>query len=102
MTNRQQQIVNNVDAIKQLIYDSERWLWAHPQTGFTEWDANGYLTKEFEALGYTLTQAGNIPGFYTDIDTGKPGPTLVIMGELDALDIANHPESVNFLTLSAR
>ena len=28
MTNRQQQIVNNVDAIKQLIYDSERWLWA--------------------------------------------------------------------------
>ena len=98
MTNRQQQIVNNVEAVKQLIIDSERWLWAHPQTGFTEWEANAYLTEQFEALGYTLTQAGNIPGFYTDIDTGKPGPTLVIMGELDALDIANHPESVNGMT----
>ena len=98
MTDRQQLIVKNVDQVKSMILEAERWLWAHPQTGFTEWQANGYLTDKFEALGYTLTQAGNIPGFYTDVDTGKPGPTLVIMGELDALDIANHPESVNGMT----
>lgn len=98
MTDRQHQIVQNVDHNKQMVLDAERWLWAHPQTGFTEWEANGYLTEKFEALGYKLTQAGNIPGFYTDIDTGKQGPTLAIMGELDALDIANHPESVNGMT----
>ncbi|MDD6316750.1 MAG: amidohydrolase [Clostridia bacterium] len=98
MNDRQKLIVKNVDTHKQLILDAERWLWAHPQTGYTEWEANGYLTEKFEALGYTLTQAGNIPGFYTDIDTGKPGPKLCIMGELDALDIANHPESVNGMT----
>ncbi len=98
MTDRQQTIVTNVDAVRPLILDAERWLWAHPQTGFTEWEANAYLTEQFEALGYTLVQAGNIPGFYTDIETGKPGPSLVIMGELDALDIANHPESVNGMT----
>lgn len=98
MTDRQQLIVKNVDTHKQLILDAERWLWAHPQTGYTEWEANGYLTEKYEALGYTLNQAGNIPGFYTDVDTGKPGPTLAIFGELDALDIANHPESVNGMT----
>ena len=49
-------------------------------------------------LGYSLTLAGDIPGFYTDVDTGRPGPKLCIMGELDALDIANHPESVNGMT----
>ena len=98
MTDRQAFLVKNVDDIKPMIFEAERWLWAHPQTGFTEWEANQYLTEKFEALGYTLTQAGNIPGFYTDIDTGKPGPALVIMGELDALDIANHPESVNGMT----
>ncbi|MBQ2691894.1 MAG: amidohydrolase [Clostridia bacterium] len=98
MTNRQELIVKNVDANKQMILDAERWLWAHPQTGYTEWEANAYLTEKFEALGYELTQAGNIPGFITDIDTGKPGPFLCIMGELDALDIANHPESVNGMT----
>lgn len=94
MNERQQLIVKNVDANRPMILDAERWLWAHPQTGFTEWEANTYLTEQFEALGYQLTQAGNIPGFYTDIDTGRPGPTLCIMGELDALDIADHPESV--------
>lgn len=53
------------------------------------------MAEKFAALGYTLHCAGDIPGFYADIETGKPGPKLCIMGELDALDIANHPESVN-------
>lgn len=98
MTERQQCMIENVNCSRKMILEAERWLWAHPQTGFTEWQANEYLTEKFESLGYVLTQAGNIPGFYTDIDTGRPGPTLCIMAELDALDIANHPESVNGMT----
>ena len=98
MTDRQQLIVNNVDTAKQLILDAERWIWAHPQTGYTEWQAHDYLAEKYEALGYTLVKAGNIPGFYTDVETGKPGPKVAIFGELDALDIANHPESVNGMT----
>ena len=98
MTDRQQLIVNNVDTAKQLILDAERWIWAHPQTGYTEWQAHDYLVEKYEALGYTLVKAGNIPGFYTDVETGKPGPKVAIFGELDALDIANHPESVNGMT----
>ena len=96
--NRQQTIIKNVDAQRAMILEAERWLWAHPQTGYTEWQAHEYLVNAFESMGYTLTLAGNIPGFYTDIDTGRPGPHLCIMGELDALDIANHPESVNGMT----
>ena len=89
MTDRQQMIVNNVDTVRQLILDAERWIWAHPQTGYTEWQAHDYLVEKYEALGYTLVKAGNIPGFYTDVETGKPGPKVAIFGELDALDIAN-------------
>ena len=40
MTDRQQLIVNNVDTAKQLILDAERWIWAHPQTGYSEWHAH--------------------------------------------------------------
>ena len=98
MTERQQQLVQNVEKHRQMILDAERWLWAHPHTGFTEWEAHNYLVEKYEALGYTLTLAGNIPGFYTEVDTGRPGPKLAIFGELDALDIANHPESVNGMT----
>ena len=98
MTPRQQWIAQAVDKHRAMILEAERWLWAHPQTGYTEWEAHQYLKERFESLGYSLTLAGNIPGFYADVDTGVPGPKLCFMGELDALDIANHPESVNGMT----
>lgn len=86
-------IEQNVKDCMGIMLDAERWIWEHPQTGFNEWDADRYLTEKFTELGYTLTKAGNIPGFYTDVDTGKAGPTLCILGELDALDIDTHPEA---------
>lgn len=95
MNERQQQIVENVNRHRQMVLEAERWLWAHPQTGYTEWEAHGYMKEKFESFGYELILAGNIPGFYTDVDTGRPGPKLCIMAELDALDMASHPEAVN-------
>lgn len=95
MTERQELIVKHVDKHRQEILDAERFLWAHPQTGYREWEADAYLSEAFERLGYTLTRAGNIPGFYTELDSGRPGPCLAIMGELDALDLSTHPEAVN-------
>ena len=88
-------ILDAVEKNKELVLNAERWLWAHPQTGYTEWQAHEYLVSKFQQLGYEVIPAGNIPGFYTDVDTGKKGPTLYIMGELDALDIANHKEAVD-------
>ena len=43
MTEKQKQIVQNVDAYRQQILEAERWLWAHPQTGYTDWEALVYL-----------------------------------------------------------
>ena len=95
MLERTKFLTEIIDKYKAEIEDAGWWIWKHPQTGFTEWDAHGFLAEKFRALGYELIEAGSIPGFYTDIETGKPGPKLCIMGELDALDVANHPQSVN-------
>ena len=94
MTEQQQILLNKVEKQTEMILKAERWLWAHPQTGFTEWQAHQYLVERFEELGYQLVSAGNIPGFYTDVDTGKPGPKCCFMAEMDALDIPGHPEAV--------
>ena len=56
-------IEQNVKECMNIMLDAERWIWEHPQTGFNEWDADRYLTEKFTELGYTLTKAGNIPGF---------------------------------------
>ena len=95
MNERQQTLAALVEKHAGAILEAERWLWAHPQTGFTEWQAHEYLSNRFGALGYCLTPAGNIPGFYADIDTGRPGPKVCVLAELDALDIPGHPEAVD-------
>lgn len=94
MDERQQTLTALVEKHAGGVLEAERWLWAHPQTGFTEWQAHEYLAKRFRALGYGLTPAGNIPGFCADLDTGRPGPMVCVLAELDALDIPGHPEAV--------
>lgn len=80
------------DKHQALMLSAERHIWNHPETGYREWKTHAYLKEQFEKLGYTITEAGTVPGFYTDIDTGRPGPTLLIMGEMDSLLIPDHPE----------
>lgn len=82
-----------VEKNRGLILDSFEFFWKNPETGFREWKTNSYLSDAFEALGYELIQAGDIPGFYTEIDTMRPGPTVLVMGEEDALLVADHPEA---------
>ncbi len=65
----------------------------HAATGYEEWEASDYLAELYEKLGYTLKRAGNIPGFYTDVDTGRPGPKILLFCELDGLKIPDHPHA---------
>ena len=81
-----------VDKQRQLILDAFHHIWANPETGYREWKTHKYLADAFEGLGYTLKLAGNIPGFTAEIDTGRPGPTVLVFGEMDGLLIPNHPD----------
>lgn len=75
-----------------LMQNTMHTIWNHPETGYHEWDTQAFLLSEMEKLGYRdFVKAGDIPGFYVDIDTGIPGPTLVMMGEMDSIINASHP-----------
>ena len=74
-----------------LILETEKYLWAHPETGYREWTADRYLKKIFHDLGYEIVPAGNIPGFYAELDTGREGPCIAVLGEMDALPCIGHP-----------
>ena len=84
-----------VDKHREEILAAEDYIWRHPETGFREWKTTAYMQDVFEKAGYTLVKAGDIPGFYTDIETGRPGPKLLIMAELDALSAPNHVQAVD-------
>ena len=85
--------IKAVEKNRQIIFDAHDFIWKHAETGYREWETAGYLEEQYEKLGCTLKKAGDIPGFYTDIDTGKPGPKILVLGELDSLICAEHPEA---------
>lgn len=82
-----------VEKYSKLIYDAQNYIWANPETGYREVKTSKYMEEQFEVLGYELIKAENIPGFYTVIDTGRPGPEVLVMGELDSLICPEHPDA---------
>lgn len=85
-------IVKIVEKYTDLILKAERDLWNMPETGYFEHKTNAYLIKAFEDMGYELKKAENITGFYTVVDTGKKGPTVLVLAELDSVICESHPE----------
>ncbi|MBQ9843403.1 MAG: amidohydrolase [Oscillospiraceae bacterium] len=86
-------LVAAVEKHAQRIEKALEFFWKNPETGYREWKGHKYLADAFRELGYELTEAGNIPGFYTDVVTGRPGPMVLVMGEMDSLLCDTHPEA---------
>ncbi len=82
-----------VDKYREMIIEAQNYIWTHAETGYREYQTSKYLEDAFESLGYDLVKAGDIPGFYTIIDTGRPGPEVLILGELDSLICSEHPDA---------
>ncbi|MBQ4098408.1 MAG: amidohydrolase [Clostridia bacterium] len=78
---------------EQLIRDAHAYFWANPETGYKEFKTSKYMEDKFIELGYDIVRAENITGFYTTIDTGRAGPTLLILGELDSIICPSHPDA---------
>ncbi|MBQ2696967.1 MAG: amidohydrolase [Clostridia bacterium] len=86
-------IAKTIDSYRDLIVDTLDYIWKNPETGYREWKTNKYMAETFKKLGYDIVEAGDIPGFYTVIDTGRPGPEILILGELDSLLCKTHPDA---------
>ena len=85
-------IIKAVEKNRNMILEAERYIWKNPETGYKEFKTSKYMAEQFEKLGYELTYADGITGFYTVLDTGKEGPEILILGELDSLICPTHPE----------
>lgn len=85
-------IVAAVEKNIQLILEAERYIWAHPEIGYKEVKTTAYMVEAFEKLGYNVVRPEGITGFIADLDTGRPGPKVAILAELDSLICADHPE----------
>ena len=85
--------INLNEADKKRVLDTLDFMNKHPETGYKEVLSSEYVGNQFKELGYEPIFAGDIPGFYVKIDTGRPGPCVLVFGELDAVKCATHPDA---------
>ncbi len=60
---------------------------AHPELGFHEARTGGIVAKELEALGIEVTKGVGKTGVVGLLEGAKPGPTLLLRFDMDALPI---------------
>ena len=75
------------------IFKVAEYIWKNPETGYREWKTTAYMKEQFEKLGFNVVCMDNITGFYADLNTGRPGPALAILSELDSVICAEHPDA---------
>lgn len=69
------------------------WLWAHPETGFREWMTQKYCLEVLKKHGIEPETYPGVTGFVYRYDTGRPGPCVGILGEMDSVICKEHPQS---------
>lgn len=76
----------------EIIAIAER-IWADPELGFKEFRTAQVVMEEFGRLDLPQRSGLAITGVKAIADSGKPGPTVAIIGELDSILVADHPSA---------
>ena len=88
-----EKIKTAVEKHRKLIFDAEEFIWQHPETGYKEVMTSKYMEDLFRSLGYDPVCAEDLTGFYTRIDTGRPGPEILVLAEMDSIICPTHPNA---------
>ena len=67
-------------------------IWKHPEPGYREFRTARAAAEKLEQLGLTVSRGLAYTGFRADLETGRPGPVVALIGEMDALLLPSHPE----------
>jgi amidohydrolase len=73
------------------VIELRRYFHRRPEISFSEHDTSTYLGERLRALGLELQRCPTETGVVALLDTGKPGKTVMLRADIDALPI--HEES---------
>lgn len=82
-----------VDACGNELKTLARDIWAHPELGFKEHRTAARVAEWFQRLNLSYRSGLAVTGVRADWDSGSPGPTIAVLGELDALPVPDHPDA---------
>ena len=77
------------------VVDLRRYFHKHPEVSFSEHETSRYLTERLRELGLDLKKSPTETGAVAVLDTGRPGRTVMLRADIDALPI-NEESGVDF------
>lgn len=90
MDELKKQICGNIDDNRTMILELAEEIWNNPETGYQEFKTALLVKKFFEKLNLPFTGNIAVTGSRALLDTGKPGSSIALLGELDALYLPSH------------
>src|SRR5438874_9438885 len=66
-------------------------IYRDPELGFKEFRTAKIVAAEFQRLGLGYHEQLAITGLKTVVSAGAAGPTVAVLGELDSVLVADHP-----------
>ena len=82
-----------IDEEKERIIAIGRTIYKEPETGFKEFKTAKFVAQQFQELGFNIKVLSDIPGVIATYDTGKKGPHIAVLGELDGIINPSHPDA---------
>lgn len=77
------------------VVDLRRYFHKHPEVSFSEHETSRYLQERLRELGLDLETCPTETGAVALLDTGRPGKTVMLRADIDALPI-NEESGVDF------
>ena len=91
---RLKQIVDErVEAERDALFALGDEILHEPELGFKEHATAERVQQWFRRLGLPFRAGLAVTGAKATLDTGRPGPTFCLMGELDAIVVPGHPHA---------
>jgi len=85
--------LDEIEKKRDEIIETGKTIYRNPETGYKEFNTSAMVEELFKSHGVPFRKKLAITGIIGEMDTGKPGPTVAILSELDALINAKHPDA---------
>jgi amidohydrolase len=93
MDKLKKQICKCIDEHQDMILGIADEIWENPERGFREYKTAALVKRVFQELELPVKDKIAITGCRAEIDTGRKGLTIAVLGELDALCLPSHPNA---------
>jgi amidohydrolase len=86
-------VASNIDSNAEDLIGIAKTILDMPEPGYREFKTSKFTEEQFIKYGFSNIEKVSMTGLKAVIDTGRPGPTVCVMGELDSLVVLGHPHA---------